>query len=98
MMLLKRWMKLRNLSEHILSQDNFIIDELKNENIKDVLENGPGLKYSRNTWIEARDRYQGYVLVGGLGAMGVGQMWFKEDEGHKSYEGYEDAPEFKYSP
>lgn len=47
-----------------------------------------------NLHIVARDRAKGNILVGGLGVMGVGQMWSPEDsEHHASYPGYEDAPE-----
>ena len=45
------------------------------------------------TRVEARDRVNGYVLLRGLGAMGVGQMWFKEEPRHADYPGYGDAPE-----
>lgn len=45
------------------------------------------------TWIVARDRKDGYVLLDGLGPSGCGQMWFKEEERHKTYDGYEGAPE-----
>lgn len=31
------------------------------------------------------------ILLGGLGAMGCGQMWFTEDEGHRAYPGYAEA-------
>lgn len=57
------------------------------------------LKYrapGEGTQIKFRDRKQGYVFVTGLGAMGVGGMWFKEDLDHKNYEGYEEAKEAEY--
>ena len=63
-----------------------------NENLADVLQNGPGLRY-RSICILAKDTAHGAVLVGGLGGMGVGQMWFPETEYHKRSAGYADAPE-----
>lgn len=69
------------------------IQKLKEKNLKDVFEHSPRLSYSRSTWIEARDRKQKLVLVGGLGSFGVGTMWVEEEERHKRYAGYEDAPE-----
>lgn len=69
------------------------INKLAEENIKDVLENGPGLRYSRNTWIVAKDPKRNRILVGGLGGLGVGQMWFDETPDHKNYPGYDEAPE-----
>ena len=38
-----------------------------------------------------RDVVHGYILAGGLGAIGVGQMWIKEVERHKTYENYSTA-------
>lgn len=72
------------------------VEELQAENIGNFIENGPRLSLSYNTWIVARDRDRGYVLVGGLGCMGVGQMWFKETERDKNRPGYDEAPEVGY--
>lgn len=69
------------------------IDEKSAENLQDVLENGPGLRYSRNTWIVAKDSKNGYVLKGGLGGLGVGQMWFKASDKDKQESEYLNAPE-----
>jgi len=41
----------------------------------------------------ARDRQHNYVLLGGLGFMRVGCLWFRDDAHYKEYEGYADAPE-----
>jgi hypothetical protein len=68
---------------------------LMEQNIRSVLRDGPRMTMAYNTWIEARDP-RGLVLIGGLGCMGVGQMWFVEDERHKDYPGYEEAPELTY--
>jgi hypothetical protein len=69
------------------------IEECKKNNLDVFMERGPRLSYRYKVWIEARDRKDGWVLLGGLGGMGVGQMWTKETEDHKKYPGYEDAPE-----
>lgn len=38
-------------------------------------------------------RAPGMVELGGLGVLGVGQMWFDDDgEQYVDYEGYADAP------
>lgn len=36
------------------------------------------MRYGQETWIE--ERRGPYILVGGLGAMGVGRMWMLERE------------------
>lgn len=72
------------------------IKDLQAENMANFMENGPRLSLSYNTWIVARDRKNGWVLVGGLGGLGVGQMWFKEDERDKNRPGYNEAPEQEY--
>lgn len=43
-------------------------------------------------YVLARDPANGRILLGGLGAFGVGQMWFDELERHRQYSGYEHAP------
>ena len=51
------------------------------------------LRYSgcRNTFVVARDIKRGRILLGGLGVLGVGQMWFDETDRHKDYQGYNEA-------
>jgi hypothetical protein len=74
------------------------IEALKSQNVIKVLKDGPGLRYDLNTWVEARDRTKKRVLLGGLGGMGVGKMWFDETEDHRDYTGYDDAPEQEAPP
>jgi hypothetical protein len=51
------------------------------------------MEYRQPAWIVARDRARGYVLLGGLGGMGVGEMWFPDGEDMRKKEGYDQAPE-----
>jgi len=68
------------------------VDALKAANEAIFFKHGPGLRYDYSVWIEARDPAEGRVLLGGLGGMGCGIMWVDEEEGHKKYPGYADAP------
>lgn len=74
-----------------MSDDQRIKAAQKN-NVEVFLERGPGLDSRYQTWVVARDRARGRALVGGLGGMGVGQMWCAED-GYQDNPGFEDAPE-----
>lgn len=51
------------------------------------------MKYRPPADVIARDRKLGRVLLGGLGIMGVGEMWAVDDGGYTSRNGYVDAPE-----
>lgn len=44
-------------------------------------------------FIVAKDTKHGLVLLGGLGAQGVGQMTSEAADHHKGYAGYVEAPE-----
>lgn len=67
-------------------------EEKQAENIKDVLENGPGLRKSHHHWIVAKDPEPKRVLRGGLGGFGVGQMWGYATETELQSEEYAQAP------
>ena len=67
------------------------ISELIAQNVKAVLDHGPRIR-RYNTPVLARDPVNHCILLGGLGAMGVGQMWVDEEPGHKAYPGYNEAP------
>ena len=69
------------------------IEQLQGENIENFMQNGPGLRYSYHKFVVARDRKRRWVLVGGLGGQGVGRMWIEEQEQHRRYAGYTDAPD-----
>lgn len=64
-------------------------DEARAHNFREFMEHGPGLRTSTRTWIDARA--PGFVLIGGLGALGCGQMWVKERPEHRELPGYDDA-------
>lgn len=63
------------------------------ENVEDVMVRGPGLRYSMGICVLARDSIHHTVLLGGLGGMGVGQLWFIDNDDKKRLPGYHDAPE-----
>lgn len=63
------------------------------QNLQEYMEHGPGLRYTTRTWIVARDRARKKVLLGGLGCMGCGQMWFDDKERYAADPTYADAPE-----
>jgi len=46
-----------------------------------------------NLFVVARNQVTGQILIGGLGGLGVGEMWFPEEPIHKSYPGYYTARE-----
>jgi hypothetical protein len=50
-----------------------------------------GLKYGRVIHVVARNPGEGTILLGGLGGLGVGQMWFIEQPLHEEYPGYAEA-------
>lgn len=67
-------------------------------NVAEFMEDGPGLRITTRTWIAARDDVNGYVLLCGLGGMGVGTMWTQiklRDDGtpyRQEDSGWDDAP------
>ena len=65
-------------------------EEALAENVGKFMEDGPRLRYDYHTPVLAVCDC-GYVLLGGLGGCGVGQMWFPEEERHKDYIGYDEA-------
>ena len=42
-------------------------------------------------WVLAREPLLNIILLGGLGVLGVGEMWVKEEAHHTNYEGYKTA-------
>lgn len=72
-------------------KDNRKPTEVKMENLQHFLIYGPGLSTCYDAFVVARDTTKKRILLGGLGACGVGQMWMGEEERHKDYSGYEEA-------
>lgn len=66
--------------------------EIQRDNFAHFMKRGPALSSAYGTYVVARDPSQGKLLLGGLGAMGCGQMWVNEQESHKDYSGYKEAP------
>lgn len=64
-------------------------------NVADVLKHGPRLAYSRKTWISAVSPDGAHVLLNGLGAMGVGQMWVRTSDEIRQNEEYDKAPRIR---
>ncbi len=67
-------------------------EHLQNKNLETFFKRGPGLHKDYNIWIEGKDQNGKYVLLAGLGGMGVGRMWTRFQASHADYPGYEDAP------
>lgn len=70
------------------------IGDALSHNFRKFMRDGPGLSYDYKTPVLAVCDC-GYVLLGGLGGLGVGEMWFKWDERYKDYIGYEEAERIK---
>lgn len=69
--------------------------DVARKNAQNFLEYGPGLRYSTGTFVVARDRKCKRVLTGGLGGMGVGQMWGSQCSTDREKPGYRHAPEME---
>lgn len=69
------------------------LNALREQNVAKVMADGPRARYDMNIWVVARDRVDGWVKLGGLGAMGVGEMWEPDGPEMLRYAGYEEAPE-----
>jgi hypothetical protein len=72
-------------------KDNRTPAQIQADNFADFLIRGPGLRRSYGTYIVARCPSKNQILIGRLGAMGVGEMWFEETERHRDYSGYDTA-------
>lgn len=70
-----------------------IIEERATHNLDEFVEKGPGLRRTTRHWIVARDDAEGYVLLGGLGGLGVGQMWAPAMDYHRDDPTYAEAPQ-----
>lgn len=61
-------------------------------NVRHVLKHGPGLSYKIKSCMLAKCPTGKHVLLGGLGGMGVGQMWTCAEERHRSDDLWTDLP------
>lgn len=52
----------------------------------------PCLHAGLRSYVIARTRGNNRVLLGGLGALGVGEMWVDFEERHTGYPGWDEAP------
>lgn len=66
-------------------------EDVQRDNDRIISERGPGLYVDLGTYVIARRPSTGEILIGGLGSMGVGEMWFTESADHRSRPGYADA-------
>lgn len=81
--------------------DLFIVDaktpsQKQTDNLVDFFENGPGLRGNRHTWIVAKNTPRNMVLRGGLGGVGVGQMWTAATPSDHDNLEYATAPEIAF--
>jgi hypothetical protein len=67
-------------------------------NMAVFLKHGPSLRKDYSTFVVARCPNDGRILIGGLGCMGVGQMWRPERPEDKDRPGYDDAEIVSMSP
>jgi hypothetical protein len=74
--------------------DKKTAEQVQQENNAHFMERGPGLSYGYGIYVVAKDTPNNKVLLGGLGGMGVGQMWSTMDlERDSQRPGWEEAPE-----
>lgn len=70
------------------------VEQIQQENFSHFMEGGPRLSSGYQIFVVAKDSKKGRVLLGGLGAMGVGQMWMTMDHTRDSQRpGWDEAPE-----
>ncbi len=69
------------------------VAQMRAKNFDMMLRDGPRLRYDYNTWVEAKDTKSNKVLIGGLGGLGIGIMWFPMGKRHKKLPGFNEAPE-----
>lgn len=55
-------------------------DEVRRHNIGVFMEDGPRLSWRYQTAYVAKDTKRNRVMVGGLGAMGIGRMWVEHGD------------------
>lgn len=71
------------------------LQALQDANILKAIQDGPRMRRDYSQFVVARNRASGGVLLGGLGALGVGQMWFNDRGQYDELPGFADAPEME---
>lgn len=71
------------------------IAAVRSSNMAQFIKHGPTTRamFHYGIFVVSRDPDWGLVQLGGLGAMGAGQMWVTEQDHERGYPGYDDAPE-----
>lgn len=67
-------------------------------NVQKVIRDGIRLSYGKQMVVLGKDTTKKRVLLGGLGALGVGLAWNDEEPYHKDVVGYVGAPEMTERP
>jgi hypothetical protein len=67
------------------------IDDAQRANWKHFMDRGPGLSYGYQQYVIARRPASGEILLGGLGGMGIGEMWLAESADDEALPGYAEA-------
>jgi len=75
-----------------------IIEQRAADKAADVDERGPRLSIHQRWWIEGKTADEEYALLGGLGAFGVGQMWFTTTDDVRDDPTFADAPTLPIHP
>jgi hypothetical protein len=75
-----------------MDRDDVIAARAEN-NFREFMARGPRISLAYKTWVIGRDRKRGRVLVGGLGGLGIGEMWEPDDGLQRHDPTYETAPE-----
>lgn len=72
--------------------------QVSRANIQDMMEHGPGLRCTTRSFAISKDTKNKQILLGGLGGMGIGWMWFPLSPSHKDTPGYDEAPDIDAGP
>ncbi len=60
------------------------------------MERGPGLYKDMTSFVVAKDTKNKKLLLGGLGGMGMGEMWVNLCDGDENRSGFAEAPEVDF--
>lgn len=68
------------------------VEDAQKNNFDVFMERGPGLDSRYQSFVVAKDLKNKKILLGGLGGMGIGEMWFDMSEKDEARIGYQEAP------